>query len=139
MSWRTLMKAEIQPDPTFPDLQETSTKYTKPCGQASESPNQDNFVDIVDDMETSDPRKWRKPSLYKAQTEEAPLHVGQTVRCRVPVDINGPRDYQLAEYIGLLEMIDYANHLALVAPDDVTIAWQWVSLTYVEPYNGESS
>jgi hypothetical protein len=51
------MKAEIQPDPTFPDLQETSTKYTKPCGQASESPNQDNFVDIVDESQESEESK----------------------------------------------------------------------------------
>ena len=132
MSWRTLMKAEIQPDPTFPDLQETSTKYTKPCGQASESPNQDNFVDIVDDSETSDPRKWPEPSLYQAQTEEAPLHVGQTVRATVPVDIKNHKGNKWEAYIGQVELIDYANQWALIVPENETAPRVWVNLTYVE-------
>jgi len=70
MSWRTLMKVQKKPDLTFSRPKETSTKYTKPCGQVPEDPNQGNFVDIVDvtrgpeysNLPTLDPAEMVEPS-----------------------------------------------------------------------------
>ena len=66
MSWRTLMKAEKKPDPTFSGPKETSTKYTKPPGPAPEHPNRDNFVDIVD--ESQGPEESKTPGSFKTGT-----------------------------------------------------------------------
>lgn len=66
MSWRTLMKAENKPDPTFSGPMETSTKSTKPPGPASEHPHQDNFVDIVD--ENREPECSNSPTLEPGGT-----------------------------------------------------------------------
>ena len=70
MSWRDLMQAKPRPTSDSPDLQNTSTKYTKPPGPASKHPNQDNFVDIVDehrepecsDLPALDPAEMVEPS-----------------------------------------------------------------------------
>jgi len=69
MSWRTLMKATNKPDPTFSAPKETSTKYTKPCGQVPESPDTGNFVDIVD--ENREPEFSNRPATEPAEMAES--------------------------------------------------------------------
>ena len=89
MSWRTLMKAEIQPAHNFPGPKETSTKYTKPPDPASEHSNQDNFVDIVDETQRpEDPKRAKLPRVSQARwlktwRELADLTTG--------VEVNDPR------------------------------------------------
>ncbi len=85
MSWRTLMKAENTPDPTFPDPQETSTKHTKPPDPASEHPNRDNFVDIVD--ENREPECSDLPALDPAEMVEPS-------NARLAFDLNSRRPDQ---------------------------------------------
>ena len=85
MSWRTLMKAEKKPDPTFSGPQETSTKYTKPPGPASEHSNQDNFVDIVD--ENGEP-EFSNPSVQE------PASMVDPSNARLAFDLNSNRPDQ---------------------------------------------
>ena len=67
------------------------------------------------------------------KAKQAPqFRVGDKVTYRVPVDINGPRDYQWVERVGLVEMIDYAHHWALIVPENETAPRVWVNLTYVQ-------
>ena len=70
MSWRDLMQAKPRPTSDSPDLRNTSTKSTKPCGQVPERPDASNFVDIVDehrepecsDLPAMDPAEMVEPS-----------------------------------------------------------------------------
>ncbi len=83
-------------------------------------------------LRLADPKRQAVPSVAAVQP-------GMTVRCRVPVDIKNHKEYRWEAYIGRVEMIDHANHWALIIPDDETIPWRWVSLVYVEPYNNEEA
>ena len=66
--------------------------------------------------------------------DNSPFYVGQRVKYRVPVEINSPWDYQWAEHVGLVEMIDHKHHLGLVIPETEPEPWRWINLTYVEPF-----
>jgi hypothetical protein len=79
MSWRTLMKAEIQHDHNSPGPKETSTKYTKLPDPGSEDPNQDNFVDIVDEN--------RAPELSNPSATE-PAEMVEPSSARLAFDLN---------------------------------------------------
>ncbi len=59
------------------------------------------------------------------------LHIGQRVRYRVPVHITGPKRHTWEEHVGLVEMIDQDQHLALIIPEDETIPWRWMNLSLI--------
>ena len=53
--------------------------------------------------------------------------LGQRVRYVIPVE----KKWQT--FTGKCTMVDHANHLGLVEPDQEAYAWRWVALTYIKP------
>jgi len=120
MSWRTLMKATNKPDPTFSAPKETSTKYTKPCGQVPESPDTGNFVDIVDEFQRSEESKTL-----------GSFTPGTTVHYRIPVKITSPTKYEWEWHQGTIELVDEDWQMVLVIPETKDQPWRWVAMCYV--------
>ena len=89
------MNAEIQAAHNFPGPKETSTKYTKPPGPASEHSNQDCFVDIVDETQRPEDPRHAHP---------VPFQVGEKVSYRTPV-IKTPTNYSWAWHHGIVKGI----------------------------------
>ena len=63
---------------------------------------------------------------------DAVFSVGQRVQYRIPTHIESPIDYLWEEFVGQIELIDRARHLALIIPEGELLDWLWVSLTYVK-------
>ena len=120
MNWRTLMKSENKPAPTFPGSKETSTKYTKPCEQDPKTSNRDNFVDIVDESQGSEESKTL--GLFKP---------GTTIQYRIP-RIGSPTNYDWEWHRGRIELVDEDWQMVLVIPETEQEPWRWVSLVYVQ-------
>ena len=62
---------------------------------------------------------------------DSPVHIGQRVHYCIPTNITSPQMYTWDRHVGLGEMIDYEQHLALIIPEDETIPWRWVNLVFV--------
>jgi hypothetical protein len=68
---------------------------------------------------------------------DSPVHIGQRVHYCIPTNIKGPQRYTWDRHVGLVEMIDSAQHLALIIPEDETIPWRWVNLVFVNGVGAE--
>jgi len=62
---------------------------------------------------------------------DSPVHIGQRVHYCIPTNIKGPKSYTWEEHVGLVEIMDTENHLALIIPEDETIPWRWVNLSFI--------
>ena len=120
MSWRDLMQAKPRQISNSPDLRDTSTKSTKPCGQIQESANSSNSVDFVD------------PTLRSENVK--PPHSpkpGMTIRYRIPV-IQSPTDYEWEWHEGSIELVDEDWQMVLVIPETEGQPWRWVARCYIQ-------
>ena len=120
MSWRILMKVAIQPAHNFPGPKETSTKYTKPPGPASERPNQGNFVDIVDESQRSGESKTL-----------GSFTPGSTIQYRIP-RIVSPVNYEWEWHRGRIELVDEDWQMVLVIPETEEQPWRWIWKGYIK-------
>jgi hypothetical protein len=62
---------------------------------------------------------------------DSSVHIGQRVRYRHPVGIKSATNYCWEEDVGVVEMIDYEHHLALIFPENESGPWRWVNLVFV--------
>ncbi len=65
--------------------------------------------------------------------DESPFHIGDQVAFRIPINVKGPQAYDWQHGIGVVELVDSGNHLALIIPQDSTPQWVWVNLCFIEP------
>jgi len=68
---------------------------------------------------------------------DSPVHIGQRVQYCIPTNIKSSQRYTWDRHVGLVEIIDTENHLALIIPEDEAIPWRWVNLVFVNGVEAE--
>ena len=125
-SWQTCLACSsilehLKPEATFSGPQETSTKYTKPCGQVSEDPNQGNFVDIVDQNQGSEELKTLDS-----------FKLGTTIQYRIPTRIQSPTNHEWKWHRGTIGLVDGDRQMVLIIPETEQEPWRWVAMVYIK-------
>lgn len=127
MSWRTIMGAGKSPEAKFTDPTKPSTESTKPTEKANESPNQESFVDIVDESEGSQ---------NLTTSEYPPFQPGETLVYRVPDPTSRSIHPPWVEHTGQVLTVDGFREEVVIRPiDEPGEPWRLIWLGYVRKVN----